>query len=415
MAEGTVNPLPSLGPKDEAVLRAWVTEASEISSAAGLPGSGVDFLALPRCHTAADVADCRAMLERCGLRGCRVVAKLEDVQGLANHEAICAAADALILSRGSLGTCLEPEKMFLAQKMLLHSANNMGKPVFITRLVDTMTDSPRPTRAEATDVANLVLDGADGILLGSETFRGTYPVDVVHTVSAICRAAEAVFDNYAFYRALVDQGDAADRAEAMASSAVRAAHKMAAKLIVVFTVTGRTARLVAKYKPSQPILTVVCTDPANALFKQVGSDVLLGPSRPDLGSHGPQARACLLYRGALPVMMDAPSGQQGGDVLQTVLDYAKGQGLVVSGDRVVVSQCPRHMDSKGLAAKPRQHGATVSSSSSGGSGSSSGGSSEQQQQRRQQRRQQQERQRRQQRRRQRRRRRRRRRQQQQQR
>lgn len=111
-------------------------------------------------------------------------------------------------------------------------------------------------------MANLVLDGADGILLGSETFRGKYAVSTVKTVCAICKQAELCFDNQSYYRSLMEYFGCytlhpnLGKREALASSAVRAAAKINAALIIVFTVTGQTARLVAKYKPACPILTV---------------------------------------------------------------------------------------------------------------------------------------------------------------
>eukprot|EP00798_Chlamydomonas_sp_ICE-L_P028468 gene28468-31617_t len=118
-----------------------------------------------------------------------IVAKIESLVGLMKFEEILEAADAIIFSRGNLGMCVDAEKMFLVQKEVLRACNMVGKPVYVTRVVDTMADAPRPTRAEATDVANLVLDGADGILLGSEggagrTFRGVSPVSTVQTTFA---------------------------------------------------------------------------------------------------------------------------------------------------------------------------------------------------------------------------------------
>ncbi|KAG1669577.1 hypothetical protein FOA52_006350 [Chlamydomonas sp. UWO 241] len=95
-----------------------------------------------------------------------VMAKIECLTGIKAHREIIDAADVIVLSRGNLGTSLSPEKAFLAVKLLLRAANIGGKPVFVTRVVDSMTEAPRPTRAEATDVANLILDGADGIVLG---------------------------------------------------------------------------------------------------------------------------------------------------------------------------------------------------------------------------------------------------------
>ena len=111
-----------------------------------------------------------------------------------NFENIINAADAVLFSRGNLGLDFEPEEMALLQKRCIARCNMLGKPILMTRFIDTMVNTPRPTRAEATDVANAVLDGVDGILLGAETVRGLYPLAAVQTVIKLCRAAEKYFD-----------------------------------------------------------------------------------------------------------------------------------------------------------------------------------------------------------------------------
>lgn len=294
----------------------------------------VDYISVSFCRSAADIDLVRKLLDDCGLVQTKIMAKIENKEGLTNASEIIERSDSVLFSRGNLGICIEPEKMFLAQKTLLRACNLAGKPSFVTRVVDTMTDAPRPTRAEATDVANLVLDGADGILLGSETFRGKYPVQTVQTVLAICKQAEKCFDHQGYYRSLMEYFGCytlfphLGKREALASSAVRAAAKINAALIIVFTVTGQTARLVAKYKPASPILTVVCPD--------IKSDGLKWTLMGDV-----QARQCLLCRGVLPVMADPDVSLPGGAILDYAIAYAKSVGLARSGDKVVVSQCPR--------------------------------------------------------------------------
>lgn len=296
--------------------------------------NNVDFLSLSFCRSAQDVADCRQLLDGCGLSSTQIIAKLEDAEGLANYREIIDVADAIVFSRGNLGICLDAEKMFLAQKALLRECNLAGKPVYVTRVVDTMTEAPRPTRAEATDVANLVLDGADGILLGSETFRGKFPVEAVRTVLAICKQAEACFDSHCYYQSVMNHFGAyslhpnLSKHEALASSAVRAAGKLQASLIVVFTVTGRTPRIVAKYRPSQPILTVV--------VPRLTSDGLKWTYTGDS-----KARQCLQYRGVLPICGDPTIGSPDGAILAQAFQYASSANMVKAGDKVVVIQCPR--------------------------------------------------------------------------
>lgn len=297
----------------------------------------IDFVALSFTRSAADVVEARAFLDKIGMAETKIVAKIENMEGLVAYKEIMEAADALVLSRGSMGNCLDPEKMFLAQKMLLRECNLVGKPVFVTRVVDTMTDAPRPTRAEATDVANLVLDGADGIVLGSETFRGKFPVSSVETVLAICKQAELCFDSSTYYNSVMDArgfhslDPNMDKTEALATAAVRAATKLQAALCVVFTVTGRTARLIAKYRPQQPILTVVVPKLLNNGLKwRCTGDFV--------------ARQCLQYRGVIPVCADPSLGSPDGAILRAALNVAAARGLIKSGDRVVVSQCPRLND-----------------------------------------------------------------------
>ncbi|GLI68599.1 hypothetical protein VaNZ11_013069, partial [Volvox africanus] len=123
-----------------------------------------------------------------------LVAKVETRQALFNFRGILDASDGIIVSRGLLGLDVVPEKVALIQKALCSHANLAGKPVVITRVLDSMIDNPRPTRAEATDVANAVLDGADALFLGAETLRGKNPVETVRTLVSIARQAEKVFD-----------------------------------------------------------------------------------------------------------------------------------------------------------------------------------------------------------------------------
>eukprot|EP00882_Tetradesmus_deserticola_P003239 GHRQ01003432.1.p1 GENE.GHRQ01003432.1~~GHRQ01003432.1.p1 ORF type:complete len:620 (+),score=292.55 GHRQ01003432.1:124-1860(+) len=294
----------------------------------------IDFVALSFTRSAQDVKDARAYLDKIGMSEVKIIAKIENMEGLVNYREIMEQCDTMLLSRGSMGNCVDPEKMFLAQKMLLRECNLAGKPVYVTRVVDTMTDAPRPTRAEATDVANLVLDGADGIVLGSETFRGKFAVACAHTVLAICRQAEKCFDSFAYYQSVMDFAGFhsinpdISKTEALATAAVRAATKLQAGLIVVFTVTGRTARLIAKYRPQQPILTVVVPRlSTNGLKWHCSGDFV--------------ARQCLQYRGVMPLCADPSLGSPDGAILKAALQEANKRGLIKAGDRVVISQCPR--------------------------------------------------------------------------
>ncbi|XAR71142.1 Pyruvate kinase [Bertholletia excelsa] len=134
-----------------------------------------------------DVRHARDYLSKLGnLNQTQIFGKIENIEGITNFDEILQEADDIIFSPGNLGVDLPPEKVFLFQKVVLYKCNMAGKPAVVTRVVDSMTDKLRPTQAEATDVANAVLDGSDAILLGAETLRGLYPVETISIVGKIC-------------------------------------------------------------------------------------------------------------------------------------------------------------------------------------------------------------------------------------
>jgi pyruvate kinase len=155
----------------------------------------IDFLSLSYTRHAHDVHEARHVLDEMGLNTCKIIGKLDAKQSLVNFRGILNAADGIMLSRGNLGLDCLPEKIAVIQKNVTTSCNLVGKPCVVTRIVDSMVNAPRPTRAEATDVANAVLDGADCLMLGAETLRGIDPANAVKTVVQCCQAAEAEFNH----------------------------------------------------------------------------------------------------------------------------------------------------------------------------------------------------------------------------
>ncbi|CAI6008884.1 unnamed protein product [Closterium sp. NIES-65] len=199
-----------------------------------------------------------------------IFAKIESIQGLRKIDEILAEADGLVLGRGDLGIDLPAEKVFLMQKVAIYKANMAGKPCVISRVVDTMTDTPRPTRAEATDVANAVLDGGWGgmgceaekaynqeLYYNQAVKEANLPVLLPTQPRTLflpappcpCQAEKAYNQELYFKKAVKEATDTMSELEAMASSAVKTAEKVHAAAIVVFTSSGRMARLVAKCKP----------------------------------------------------------------------------------------------------------------------------------------------------------------------
>lgn len=183
---------------------------------------------------------------------------MENQEGLHNFDDILRETDAIMVARGDLGMEIPTEKIFLAQKMMIYKCNSAGKPVVTaTQMLESMIKSPRPTRAEATDVANAVLDGTDCVMLSGETANGLYPEIAVGIMSRICQEAEASVDYGSLFKDLMKNVPMPmSPLESLASSAVRTANKVRASLIVVLTRGGSTAKLVAKYRPSVPILSV---------------------------------------------------------------------------------------------------------------------------------------------------------------
>nr|GEU30240.1 pyruvate kinase 1, cytosolic-like [Tanacetum cinerariifolium] len=239
--------LPTLTDKDKEVISTWGVRNS------------IDFLSLSYTSHAEDIRRAREHLSKLGdLNQTQIFAKIDNFEGLTHFDEILQEADGIILSRGNLGIDLPPEKVFLFQKAAVYKCNMAGKPVVITRVVDSMTDNLRPTRAEATDVANAVLDGCDAILLGAETLRGLYPVETISIVGRICAESEKVFNQDSFFKNTVKYvGEPMSHMESIASSAVRAAIKVKASVIICFTTSGRAARLIAKYRPTMPVISVV--------------------------------------------------------------------------------------------------------------------------------------------------------------
>ncbi|XP_050228198.1 pyruvate kinase 1, cytosolic-like [Mercurialis annua] len=308
--------LPTLSDNDKKIISEWGSH------------NDIDIISLSYARNAQDMRELRAFLGEHNLNEVQVFAKIETVEGLKHFDEILQEADGIILGRGNLGIDLPPEKVFLFQKYAVYKSNMAGKPVIISRVVDSMAANLRPTRAEATDVANAVLDGADGILLGAETLRGLYPVDTIRTVGKICAEAETVCNHsFHFKRISKHVGEPMSHAESVASSAVRAAIKVNATLIIAFTSSGAAAQLIAKYRPPLPVFAVVIPRlKSNSLkWSFTGSA---------------QARHLLGVRGVYPILaspLAASSGVSSDEsTLKVAIDHGKSVGLLKPNDRVVV-------------------------------------------------------------------------------
>lgn len=253
---------------------------------------------------------------------------MENQEGVANFDEILANSDAFMVARGDLGMEIPIEKIFLAQKVMISKCNIQGKPVVTaTQMLESMIKSPRPTRAEATDVANAVLDGTDCVMLSGETAAGAYPELAVQTMAKICAEAESTLDyGDVFKRIMANAPMPMSPLESLASSAVRMANSAKAALILVLTRGGTSAKLVAKYRPAMPILSVVVPE-----LKTDSFDWLCSDESP--------ARHSLIFRGLVPVLSAASARasheESTEEVLEFSLKHAKAKGLCKNGDSVV--------------------------------------------------------------------------------
>jgi pyruvate kinase len=273
---------------------------------------GVNFVAASFVQKADDVREIRQILGPRG-RHIKIISKIENQAGLQNFDEILAESDSIMVARGDLGMEIPPEKVFLAQKMMISKCNIAGKPVITaTQMLESMVKNPRPTRAEASDVANAVLDGTDCVMLSGETAGGDFPIHSVHIMRRICEEAESVIDYYSLFNSIRDGVMATTRAlnipESVCSSAVKAATDANCQLIIALTETGSTARLLAKYRPSQPILALSAAESTSRHLK--------------------------ICRGV--ISLQVPSFQGTEHVIRSAIEHAKELGLVKAGDRVVV-------------------------------------------------------------------------------
>ncbi|PJF16796.1 Pyruvate kinase [Paramicrosporidium saccamoebae] len=299
--------IPSVSEKDKQDLRFAVEQKMDMVFAS--------FIRKPE-----DIHEIRKIL---GDSKILVIAKIENHEGVKNFDAILEEADGIMVARGDLGIEIPPQKVFVAQKMMIARANLKGKPaICATQMLESMTQNPRPTRAEASDVANAVLDGADCVMLSAETASGNYPVETVRTMASICAEAESTIAYLPLFeelRALI--GCAENVTETIACSAVNAASETYVQAIIVLTTTGGTARQVAKFRPQVPIITV---------------------TREDL-----TARQIHLHRGCYPLVWKEshdPQNEWQGDVdgrFRWAISEAKRINLLKTGDHVVLIQGAR--------------------------------------------------------------------------
>ncbi|KAG6473527.1 pyruvate kinase, cytosolic isozyme-like [Zingiber officinale] len=312
---GVVVDLPTLTEKDKEDILGW-----------GVPNK-IDMIALSFVRKGSDLVTVRDVLGP-HAKAIKLMSKVENQEGVINFDEILKETDAFMVARGDLGMEIPVEKIFLAQKMMIYKCNLAGKPVVTaTQMLESMIKSPRPTRAEATDVANAVLDGSDCVMLSGESAAGAYPELAVRIMARICVEAESSLDYAAIFKQMIRSAPLPmSPLESLASSAVRMANKAKAALIVVLTRGGTTAKLVAKYRPRVPVLSVVVPTLTTDSFDWSVSD------------ESP-ARHSLIHRGLVPLLAEgsakATDSESTDEILEAALKSAVAKGLCNHGDAVV--------------------------------------------------------------------------------
>jgi len=219
----------------------------------------VDFMALSFVRRAADVRELRQFLSANGA-DLSIIAKIEKSEALSVFDAILAEADGIMVARGDLGVETPAEEVPFHQKRIIRACNQVGKPVITaTQMLQTMMENPRPTRAEASDVANAILDGTDAVMLSGETAVGRYPVEAIETMATICANAEAHLPHGRLLHGEA-QPHRTTITESISCAAVEIAGEVEARAIVTATMSGTTARMVARHRPSVPIVAVTPND-----------------------------------------------------------------------------------------------------------------------------------------------------------
>ncbi|MDZ5712452.1 pyruvate kinase [Jeotgalibacillus haloalkalitolerans] len=299
---------------------------------------GVDFIAASFVRRASDVMEIRELLEKNGSPKINIIPKIENQEGVDNIDEILQVSDGLMVARGDLGVEIPAEEVPLVQKQLIRKCNAVGKPVITaTQMLDSMQRNPRPTRAEASDVANAIFDGTDAIMLSGETAAGDYPVESVQTMNNIASRAEEALD----YKAILSKRSKRferNMTDAIGQAVAHTALNLEVNAIIAPTESGHTAKMISKYRPEATIVAVTADASVSrrlalvwGVYPQVGAKTETTDEMLDMAVTESLNSGCVKHGDLVVITAGVPVGESGttnlmkihivGDVL------AKGQGI----------------------------------------------------------------------------------------
>ncbi|MBU0627646.1 MAG: pyruvate kinase [Nanoarchaeota archaeon] len=265
----------------------------------------IDFVAQSWVRSAKDVIDLKNLLKK-NNSGALIIAKIECLQGIKNIDQIIAAADGIMVARGDLGVQIPIEQVPNAQKMIIRKCNRAGKPVIVaTQMLESMTKNPRPTRAEVTDVANAIIDGTDAIMLSGETAIGKFPLKAVEMMQKIANQIEPRMDfkSDPYSRSKLSIEDS------LSKNVCQTAHEVKAKAIITCTLSGHTAKVISRKKPTT---TIIAVTPKKKEIKKLN-----------------------LWWGVHPLLIEKPKSAD--SLMENAIDLVLKRGLIKRGDIVVIT------------------------------------------------------------------------------
>ncbi len=269
----------------------------------------VDYIALSFVRSAADLAAAKDMIASLGA-DTPVIAKLEKPEAISDLDNILRAADAVMVARGDLGVEMSPESVPMLQKQIIRACARLRVPVITaTQMLDSMREHPRPTRAEASDVANAILDGTDAVMLSGETAVGRYPVETVSMMRRIAQSAEEELFHGPHLSLPSQDSEPLSFADALSRAAAQVAEDLDTKAIVAFTQSGSSARLASQCRPRVPVLAATPLPPT--------------------------ARRCTLYWGVRPTLVDPADNTDG--MLEHIEQRVRDMELAKQGEVIVVT------------------------------------------------------------------------------